>query len=275
MSCGSTRFPPRKIQLPPNLYEASGISFLSDLSSVYLHNDSGDGPFVYQLNTDGSLAGISSLGTDAVDWEDICQAPNGLLYLGDFGNNRGRRKDLKIYCYTPATGAVDSIGFTYPGQNGQGRTIAGNYDCEAMVWFQNDLHLFTKAQPGLRKKYWSYHFRLPSTPGQYQAELVDSLYINKRTITGAALDTSTNELVLISYNFKRWLGFFPVVASSLITLTDYPEDQFYRGKLRRRNVSWGLPIQYEGVSIFNDDFVYIVTEKTPIRRAFLKRKRRR
>ncbi|MEL6141615.1 MAG: hypothetical protein AAFU67_08350, partial [Bacteroidota bacterium] len=155
------------------------------------------------------------------------------------------------------------------------RQSPGNYDCEAVIYFHNHLHLFTKAIPGRRKQYWSYHFRLPADPGEYVAELVDSFYFARRTITGASFDRARKELVLISYNYKKWLGIFPVVASSLMQLTGFPEDRFFQGKLMRRNVSWGLPVQYEAIAYFDDRYLYIVTEKTRFRRsAFMKRKRR-
>ncbi|MEM9835334.1 MAG: hypothetical protein AAF828_02455 [Bacteroidota bacterium] len=275
-SCGVPQQLPRKVKLPVVLEEASGLAFRADRSVATLHNDSGDGPFLYQISPKtGQVLQRINLPTRAQDWEDICLDDEENIYVGDFGNNRGERTGHTIYRYSSQTEKTDSIVFTYPGQDGRGRAFKGNYDCEAMVFYQNHLHLFTKALPGVQGQYWTYHFRIPATAGTYEATIVDSLYLPRRVITGASLDAKNGELLLVGYNYKKWLGFFPVVASSLFSLRNFSDDRFFTGQLKRRNVSWGLPIQYESIDYYNDQFLYLATEKVKGRkRAFLKRKKR-
>lgn len=276
-SCEVSRnFPPKKIRLPVVLNEASGLTIMPDQKTALLHNDSGDGANVYRLYLlSGKVAETSDLGVSASDWEDSCKDDLGHIYLGDFGNNLGKREQQTVYRFTEATGETVAINFTYPGQNSAGINVRGNYNCEAMVYLNDELHLFTKAIGGGKKAYWAYQFKLPAQPGNYVAELVDSIYLPRRIITGAALDREQNELLLISYNYKRWLGFFPAVASSVIRFRSYVGSNFLRGEMKRKNVSWGIPVQYEAVDFYDVRFYYIGTEKVPNRRsAFLKRKRR-
>lgn len=272
----SKKLPPRKIKLPAVLNEASGLAIQSDLSTALLHNDSGDGPNLYLVALPtGEVLKTDDLKVPASDWEDICTDPQGRVYLGDVGNNLGNRQAQTIYRFNPTTGMTEAIHYTYPKQNGLGRRAAGNYDCEAMVYLKNELHLFTKALPGRRKSYWAYHFKLPADPGNYVAELVDSLYLPRRVITGAALDAQRNELLLSSYNYKRVLGFFPAVASSVIQFKAFTGTNFFRGEIKRRNVSWAIPIQYEAIDFYDGRYYYLATEKVPSRKqAFMKRKRR-
>ena len=273
LACGAAR-PPKKFALPARLSEASGLVIQGN--RMVWHNDSGDGPYLYTTDLQGRLLRTDTLEARASDYEDLTADTTGRLYVGDFGNNRGLRQEETIYRYDPATATTDSIVYAYPRQDGGGIDRPGNYNCEAMVASGDELHLFTKAALSGRRDYYVYHFRLPARPGTYVAELVDSLYLPRRVVTGAALDEEKRELYLVAYNFRRVLGFLPTSSASLIQLSDYPEDRFLRGALRRRNLSWAIPTQHEAVAIYNRDYLYVGAEATPIRkRAIARRIKRR
>lgn len=273
LACHPTA-PPKTIRLPLALKEASGLS-ISDQKFVW-HNDSGDGPYLYTTDISGTILHHDTLAAGAMDYEDLTRAPEGRLYLGDFGNNAGKRTEMQVYRYDPGTKTTDTIRFTFPGQNGGGRDEPGNPDCEAMVYHEGNLHLFTKDQLFGKGRYYTYHFRLPATPGHYEAVLVDSLYLPRRVVTAAALDPVRRELVLTAYNFKFLAGFWPSGAASLITIKDYPKDNFLRGKVQRRNLSWFWPTQFEAIDFYDDTWLYVASEGTRLRKhAVGKRKRRR
>ncbi|MCP9236808.1 hypothetical protein [Lewinella sp. JB7] len=272
LSCGTTR-PPRKLRLPPAINEASGL--VIEGGRMIWHNDSGDGPYLYTTSLHGELVAKDTLDARAVDYEDICADAAGTLYVGDFGNNTGRRSHGVIYRYDTLTRRTDSIVFTYSGQRGEGRLTPGNYDCEAMVAVDGSLHLFTKDILFGRRPFYIQHFRLPARPGTYVAELVDSLYLPRRVVTGAAFDPRTRELFLVAYNFRRLLGFWPSSSASLITLTDYPDDRFLRGKLRRRTIAWALPTQHEALAVYDERYLYVGAEATRLRRHAIARRLRR
>ena len=271
--CSATA-PPRKILLPPVLNEASGLAVRP--GGLLWHNDSGDGPNYYHTDTTGRLLSTYSIPAKASDWEDMTTDPSGRLYFADTGNNRGNRREQAIYGFHPADSSLITTVFTYPGQDGRGRDYPGNYDCEAVVYQGGLLHLFTKDQLFNRGDYWTYHYVVPARPGRFVAELRDSLRLPGRVITAAALDSAKNELVLTSYTFRRSLGFLPNGAASLVTITDFPEGRFLRGKTHRRNLSWFWPTQFEAVDFYDEEWLYVASEATLVRKhAVAKRKRRR
>ncbi len=239
------------------------------------HNDSGDGPFLYTTNMEGTLLGIDTLDAMAIDYEDICEDESGRIYVGDFGNNLGRRQRQTIYVYDTASARTDSIVYTYPGQDGRGIDKPGNYNCEAMVVADGQLHLFTKDVLSGERSFYIHHFKVPAGPGTYRAELVDSLYLPRRVITGAALDRESGELYMTAYNFRVLLGFLPSGAASLIKLSEYTGDNFFSGKMERRNIAWAVPTQYEAVAIYNDRYLYIASEATLIRKRAIARRIKR
>lgn len=59
---------------------------------LWMHNDSGGGPFIYAASTTGEYLGTFELDTSTFDWEDMAIGPGpnhdlDYLYLGDIGDN--------------------------------------------------------------------------------------------------------------------------------------------------------------------------------------------
>jgi hypothetical protein len=84
--------------------EASGIASSVPLKGFYwTHNDSGNKPEVYLLNSKGVL--VSTIKLEDVsnrDWEDIAEGigpvkGKSYVYVGDIGDNAGIRKHIRIY----------------------------------------------------------------------------------------------------------------------------------------------------------------------------------
>ena len=76
------------------LHEISGIAASHRHPGRYwLHNDSGDGAFLYAIDAQGALQGVVQIdGVIAVDWEDVASFErNGKAYLmvADCGDNLG------------------------------------------------------------------------------------------------------------------------------------------------------------------------------------------
>lgn len=87
-----------------DINESSGIVSSRTTPGLYwTHNDSGDGPFVYAIDAKGAHKGVWRVtGASARDWEDIAVGPGpeqgkNYLYLGDIGDNRGARAEIRIY----------------------------------------------------------------------------------------------------------------------------------------------------------------------------------
>ncbi|MDA1183024.1 MAG: hypothetical protein O2930_00065 [Acidobacteria bacterium] len=95
------------------LREASGlVASRAHPGVLWTHNDSGDGPHLYALTTDGRHLGVFTLsGAEARDWEDLAIGPGpdagvDYLYAGDIGDNDSQH-DVK-YVYRVAEPAVST-----------------------------------------------------------------------------------------------------------------------------------------------------------------------
>jgi len=189
----------------PALTETSGIAFSRvNPGLIWLHNDSGDGPYVYAVTTDGSYLGRLDLdGVWAEDWEDIAVgtfqgAP--AIFVGDFGDNPETRTDYQIHVIPePEVDvehgfgelAVDSFTtweFTYG--------AAGPRNCEAMmVDPAGEIYLVEKAL-GTSASLW--HLS-PSAPQEaiYVGEIALG---SSELVTAADLCEHGRNLVLATYS---------------------------------------------------------------------------
>jgi hypothetical protein len=73
----------------PRITESSGLAASRLHPGVYwTHNDSGDGPYVYAVDSNGkTVAKVTMRGVHARDVEAISLGPDGDLYVGDIGDN--------------------------------------------------------------------------------------------------------------------------------------------------------------------------------------------
>ncbi len=89
--------------LPGQLDELSGLAVSAKQPGVvFAHNDSGDSPRLFALDSFGRLlAELRLPGAQAVDWEDMAAGPCGngqrCLFLGDIGDNLRQRTSYTLY----------------------------------------------------------------------------------------------------------------------------------------------------------------------------------
>ncbi len=267
---GSCQYPPTSItplkivkSLPLTVRETSGLIFWS--KGLWTHNDSGGEPVLYKLDT---LTGkviqtVTLLNAVNIDWEEIAQ-DESTIYIGDFGNNLGNRKDLRIYSVSKRDIPGDSnvevnasvINFSYADQ--QDFTPANrnnNFDCEAMVALGDSLYLFSKNWADQQSRLYA----IPKTAGSYRVSPIDTLLADG-LITGADLSPSGREMVMCGY--KNYSPFIWVIF-------DFREANFFQGNKRRFNFSAMAGTQTEGVSFLSDSEVVISSEKTMVSPASL------
>lgn len=111
--------PFEKTVLSDTLKESSGLTIIK--GKLLSFNDSGNPAEVYEMNPNNGRIG-KTYRTNAVniDWEAITNDGEN-IYVGDFGNNLGNRKDLTIYKipFTPEAENLiytSKINFFYPEQ---------------------------------------------------------------------------------------------------------------------------------------------------------------
>lgn len=241
--------------LDQTVKETSGLIFFD--GKLVTHNDSGDSPNLYEIDTiNGSVTRTVSISNATnVDWEDITQ-DDDYIYVGDFGNNNGNRGDLIIYKISKAdfnsqtSVTADSILIQYAAQtNFTSLPNANNYDCEAMISFQDSLMLFSKNWENER----TYLYTLPKNPGFYNLSIRDS-FDTQGTITGATYNPTTNVILLIGYKssaFSKYLW-------ELAQFTGY---DVLNGTKSKCNLNVTGSIQLEAIAMKNDFEYFISSEE--------------
>ncbi len=143
------------------------------------------------------MATVEIPNTVNYDWEDLAKDGNGNIYIGDFGNNENRRKNLRIFRVNEKNlNVVDTIQFTYADQKAFPPPKPDrNFDCEAFFYHNNNLYLFSKNR-GESETVKVY--KVPAEPGKYIVKVVDSLQINNK-ITAADISPDGKTIALLGY----------------------------------------------------------------------------
>lgn len=232
--------------------EGSGLVVWN--SKLWTHNDSGK-PTLFALDTiSGKLLEEFMLPVKNVDWEEITQDSN-FLYIGNFGNNAGKREQLQIYRISKENllqqkVVLDSISFEWPTTADLGSLRKINFDCEAMIVVNDTILLFTKEY---KKRRCSRIFKLPATPSHHIAEYVTTLK-TRTLITGATYSPESRRVVLCGYSrllSPRIVTFTLPRTSEIGTITDAKQIRV-RGYFR----------QNEGVATRNGIDYYVISEAT-------------
>lgn len=241
--------------LPASIHESSGLVALNN--SFWTHNDSGNHPVLFNIDSTGQILQIKRI-TNATnfDWEDITKDQKNNLYIGDFGNNKNNRRTLQIY-KIPNPGDIieerikaEVIEFSFSDQEKFPHPAPHkNFDVEAMICFKDSLYLFSK---NLSHPYTGYCklYRLPSTPGFYTAELIDSVFLGntifEASITSGAISKDYKHLALLSY-------------SKLFIFSCFNKDDFFEGE--KHELIFPFLSQKEAIAFKGSEYIYITDEK--------------
>jgi hypothetical protein len=261
-----------RFKLPPVLKEVSGL-YLENEQSFWWLNDGGHGPKLYKTNGRGQLCdSIVFSGITNTDWEELTADDQGNIYIGDFGNNQNRRKDLRIYIYHQKSQRVDSLLFHYSDQrNFPPQRKDWNFDMEAFFYHNKQLHLFSKNKVG-QGNYYCKHYILDAIPGNQTALLQDSILLKKRVVTAAAISPDKKTVALLSYDYKKLLGVLPFSSASIFYFTDFKGSDFLRGKMRKKRApSFLLATQFESLDFLSNRKLFVASEQT----VFIKPKAKR
>jgi hypothetical protein len=244
--------------LPSILKGSSGLE-LSKNGNLWTINDHGK-PVLYQIDKDSSeVIKTVYLNNKIKDWEDLTTDQEGNFFVGDFGNNKNSRKDLKIY-KIPNPDSINSkiitaqiIRFSlsdqtsYPPLDGE-----FDFDLEAMIHFDSSIYLFSKSR-GQPFKGKIKMYKLSDKPGEHIAILKDVFYTGGSSyydnwITGATLIKEKNTLILLSHD-------------KLFFFTCFEKDNFFKGVYKSFNLnhfSQKEAIAYDSLT----KNIYITDERT-------------
>jgi len=186
-------------RIPKVIKESSGLAVCEN--GLLTHSDSGNPPVIWSFDTPfdkhatpDTLAFLREW--PHRDWEEMTMDDQGNIYIGDFGNNGNRRKDLAIIKYNPQTQSTALIRLQFPDQAAypplEKREM--NFDCEAMFWKYGYLYLISKNRKSQNVRLYS----LPDNAGDYSAEITDTLIIN-RPVTAADISPDGKKVAVLVY----------------------------------------------------------------------------
>jgi len=240
--------------LDGQLMENSGLILYRGY--LWTMNDGGGDPVLYAFHPRTGTVVQSILVNQAKnrDWEDLAQDKDH-IYIGDFGNNSGRRIELHIYIVNKKDIPVgqdyevpaELIRFEYGERKDKsGRLYRSPFDCEAFFAWNDSLYIFTKD--------WSDEtttmYVLPSQPGYYTVYSRD-IFPADGLITGA--DISRNGKMVVLTGYKDYIPFTWI-------FYDYQFPHIFDGKKARLDFWDYVDLQTEGVAILNPQVVFISSE---------------
>ena len=214
--------------LPKQVEETSGLIFYN--GKLITHNDSGNAPQLFELDTVNLsiIRTVTVTNVKNVDWEDIAQ-DDKYIYIGDFGNYRGGRKDLAIYrvsksAYDTSNKVVaDRISFSYEDQTKFDNKARSDWDAEALFVFGEKLVVLTKQWEGNGTRAYTFN----KIPGTYKAKNIGEYNI-QGLITGAVYNPLTQKLYLTGYNQML----FPF----LVRVEVFRDDNIFSGNVKRTDL---------------------------------------
>lgn len=242
-------------QLPYELSENSGMLVYSNL--FWTFNDSGGRNVIYGFNAAGEIVKqVRIVNAENRDWEDIAQDDNS-IYIGDFGNNNGVRKDLVVYKIEKADieiGQVDEVSakkieFNFADQKSyHSRPQSSSFDCEAMAEYNGKLYVFTKDWENETTTVYN----LPKSEGEHALQPLDSFQV-EGLITGADFSPDQSKLALVGYHdFKPLLRIFSGIT----------DEKVFGDKSSFIAMDSIAGAQTEGISFLGNDTLLVSCEST-------------
>lgn len=245
--------------LPKTVSETSGLIFWRN--SLWTHNDSGGKPEIYKIDTaTGKI--IQTVFLDGVinfDWEDITQDED-FIFIGDFGNNGGDRKNLCIYKIPKASFSLtekvvsvnpSTIRFSFADQKSFENNFRKNdFDCEGFLSLGDSLFLCTKNWVDGNSRLYV----LPKTVGEHSV-WPRTTFPADGLVTGADVNPAQNEVALIGYkDFQPFMWLF----------WDFKGNDFLGGKKLRVDFPELIFVQTEGIAYLDEDKIVYSFENSGV-----------
>ena len=243
----------RTAVLNDSIKENSGLNFFND--RLFTINDSGNSSEIFEINQQtGKIKNVFKTDLINKDWEAIT-SDSANLYIGDFGNNVGVRKDLMIYripfdstLMAPNINNITSIPFYYPEQKDfTPKNINNDFDAEAMIFLNRKIHLFTKEWASKSTTHYTID---PNFADNHAAEKIETFATDYVVTDAAYID---QKLYLVGYTKK-----------AEVFLTIFTESEpgiFFKEKPNKYYLGSSLSLgQIEGIAV-DDKGIYISGEE--------------
>lgn len=243
-----------QIQLSQKVRETSGLIYYQN--DIWTINDSRDKANLYRISLKSGevIQTVHIQNAKNLDWEDITQDED-YIYIGDTGNNNGRKNTFRIYQISKdlipkqlINCSVDAkiISFQYEDQGSDLKPYQHDFDCEALISINGEIGLFSKNWASGNTNYYIIDER--SGIARKKAT-----FPSTGVITAADYDEKNDIVYLTSYQYKND-SFYPFLLCIRNFTTDKPITKEYQ--LEDLN-----HFQVEGICIIDDE-VYISNEET-------------
>lgn len=241
--------------LPKDLEEVSGNEFIAESNLIWMANDSGNKAELFAISEKGKVIKVVDVKAKNHDWEDLTSDKDGNLYIGDFGNNNNKRKNLVILKIDKKDlekkdAEVEKIKFKYPNQKKYPPKKKNRFfDTESFFYFKGNLYLFTKSR--VKKEYGkTFLYKIPAKKGDYVAELIgeyENCNDNECWITSADIAPNGKKMVLLSQQ-------------NILVFSNFLGDDFLSGNVREIKLTYSS--QKEGVCFKDNNTLLITDERT-------------
>ncbi|WP_373708592.1 hypothetical protein [Kaistella sp.] len=253
----------RTAVLSDSINENSGLDFFND--RLFTINDSGNSSEIFEMDREtGKIKNVFKTDLINKDWEAVTSDSTN-LYIGDFGNNIGSRKDLMIY-RIPFDSAlvglniseIEPIPFYYPEQKDfTPKNLNNNFDAEAMIFLNGKIHLFTKEWASKSTTHYTIDPNLTENQGAQKLETFSTDYV----VTDAAY--FKQKLYLVGYTKKAEV-FLTVFNESEpgIFFQDKPK-KYYLGSSLSIGQIEGVAVDEKGIYISGEEFNLPIVKVKP------------
>ena len=246
-----------KKTLAKELKEISGIA--RDGNALWAISDHGNSE-IFKLDLKGEI--IQRVRVTNFTFQDVeaVTVDKDYVYVGDIGDNDGNRTDRVIVRIPKSSlgskAAVEvqgqEIDFVFPDEGEVKKKKKNNYDCEAMLNYNDSLYVFTKRREDLQTGLYA----IPEQPGNYTAHSI-ALFDTRGLVTDAAMNAGQNEIALSGYDAGHKKPFIWV-------LSDFKGNNFFTGKQSRYRINneKKLDWQVEGIAYKDANSFFITCEKS-------------
>lgn len=242
----------RIARLDDKIQETSGLSILN--GKLYTFNDSGNDPELFEISkTSGEIVNTLKVNGKNKDWEALTNDGTH-FYIGDFGNNGGKRRDLEIYKVpfrndSLQNSQIKKISFQYPEQDDYGAGyLKTDFDAEAMIYLHGKIHLFTKEWTSKATT----HYVIDPEIGEKQDAVKTESYKTNFVVTDAAY--FDKKLYLVGYTKKTevFLDIF-TEAEPGIFFKEVPKHYYLGSSLSVSQIE-GITVDETGIYISGEKF---------------------
>jgi len=239
--------------LPKDLKEVSGNETIRNSNLIWMLNDGGNESKIYAVSEEGKIKREVYIKNKNHDWEDLTSDEKGNIYIGDFGNNLSKRKNLTILKIEEKdlkkkNAEAIRIEFTYENQHKFPPKKKGLYfDAEAFFYFKGYMYIFTKSR--VHNKYGkTFLYKLPAKKGKHIAKLIgefENCNDLECWITSADISADGRKVALLSQK-------------NILIFSDYKEDNFLSGNVKKIELEHRT--QKEGLC-FKDNYTLLITDE--------------